>query len=283
MTGRLKIPVCIALCGLLVTAGWVSGDVVHLKNGRSMEGIVLEESADQVMIKLAYGEIGLPRSSVLEIERGESALGEYLERREALVQRDAFATEWVALARWADDNGLDHSSKEAAMVAARLDPGVEGLAPLMRGYGYVFDPELAVWLTYDESMRRKGYVQSGGRWLSPTEAMAERRALDEFERLRQEQQRQDRLARAVEMMALARMAEAEENRRRLEETSTYPVGLPLYGGYPIVVPPGNRPWPPSKPGPPHVKPEPRPPVEPPGASRTNHGGLQKASNSSKQE
>jgi len=279
---RLKTPVSIGFYSLLLTAGSLVADVIHLKNGRSMEGIVLEESTDQVMIKLAYGEIGLPRSSILEIERGESALAEYLERREALVQRDAFAAEWVALARWADENGLDHSSKESALVAARLDPGVEGLAPLMRGYGYVFDPELAVWLTYDESMRRKGYVQSGDRWLSPAEAMAERRARDESERQRLEQQRQDRLARAVEMMALARVAEAEENRRRLEETPTYPVGLPLYGGYPIVVPPGHQPWPPDRPKPSHGKPDPRPPVEPPGAERANHGGIQKAPDSSKQ-
>lgn len=279
----MKTSIWTGLSVLLVIAGSLSADVVHLKNGRSIEGIVLEESPDQVMIKVAYGEIGLPRSSILEIERGESALAEYLERREALVQRDAFATEWVSLARWADENGLDHSSKEAALVAARLDPGAEGLAPLMRAYGYVYDPDLAVWLTYDESMRRRGFVQIGDRWLSPAEAMAERRAQEDRARQRQEQQRQDRLARAVEMMALARMAEAEENRRRLEETPTYPVGLPLYGGYPIVVPPGHRPWPPHRPEPPPGKPDPRPPVEPPGADRANHGGIQKASNPSNQQ
>lgn len=279
----MKISICTVLYVLLAIARSLSADVVHLKNGRSIEGIVLEESPDQVMIKVAYGEIGLPRSSILEIEKGESALAEYLEQREALVQRDAFATEWVSLARWADENGLDHSSKEAALVAARLDPGAEGLAPLMRGYGYVYDPDLAVWLTYDESMRRRGFVHIGDRWLTPAEAMAERRAQEDMARQRQEQQRQNRLARAAEMMALARMAEVEENRRRLEKTPTYPVGLPLYGGYPIVVPPEHRPWPPDRPEPPQGKPDPRPPVESPGADRANHGGIQKASNPSNQQ
>lgn len=280
----LTLPICTGLFVLLMTVGLLSADVVYLKNGRSMEGIVLEESADQVMIKLAYGEIGLPRSSILRIERGESALAEYLARREALVHGGASATEWLALARWADDNGLDHSSREASLVAARLEPGLEGLAPLMQGYGYAFDPDLAVWMPYDELMRRQGYVRSGGRWLSPAEAMAEQRALEESERNRQEQLRQDRLARAVEMMALARIVEAEENRRRLEAAPTYPVGLPLYGGYPILVPPGRWPGsPPVKPRPPHSKPGHPPQVEPHGSGQTNHGGIQKASGSFKQQ
>lgn len=263
--------------------GSLSADVVHLKNGRSIEGIVLEESADQVMIKLAYGEIGLPRSSILEIVRGESALAEYLEHREMLVQHGASAAEWLALAWWADDHGLGHSCREASLVAARLEPGLEGLAPLMRTHGYVFDPDLAVWMPYDESMRRQGFVLSGDRWLSPAEAMAESRAEEDSVRQRQEQQRQDRLARVVEMMALAQMAEAAEHRRRLEETPTYPVGLPLYGGFPVVVPPGHWPGsPPVKPRPPHSKPPHRPQVEPHGSRETNRGGIQRAAGSSEQ-
>lgn len=283
MTRRLKTAICTGLFVAQLTVGSLSADVVHLKNGRSIEGIVLEESAVQVMIKLAYGEIGLPRSSILEVERGESALAEYLEQRDALVQYGASAAEWLALARWADGHGLGHSRREASLVAARLEPGLEGLAPLMRRHGYVFDPDLAVWMPYEELMRRQGFVLSGDRWLSPAEAMAERRAQEESVRQRQEQQRQDRLARAVEMMALAQIAEAAESRRRFEETPTYPVGLPLYGGYPVVVPPGRWPGAPQvKPRPPHSKPGHRPQVEHRWSRETNRGGIQQAAGSSKQ-
>ena len=269
----IKLASSSGFLALLSIAGLLQADVVHLKNGRSMEGVVLEESPDQVMLQLAFGEIGLPRSSISRIERGESALAEYLGQREVLVEQGATAGEWLALAQWACANHLDHSCREAALMAARFDPGLAGLEPLMQEFGYVFDQQLAIWMPFDEMMRRRGYVQSGDRWLSPTEALAKRRSQEEEERNRQEQQRQDRLARAVEMMALARLAEAEESRRRLEETPPYPVGLPIYGGYPIVVPPGHWPGHPDRPRPPHFRPGHRPGMERPEPRKTNHGGI----------
>ena len=288
MIGRPQLLVGMVWLLFLAPVGQAAADVVHLKNGRSMEGIVLEESAEQVKIRLPFGEIGLPRSSVLEIEWGESALASYLERRESLVQGGAAASDWADLAWWADDNGLDHSCREASLMAARLEPGLSGLAPLMQRHGYAFDEADGIWLPFDELMHRRGYVRSGDRWLSPEEAMAWSRAQEQAQRQRVERQRQDRLARAVEMMALARIAEAEENRRRLEATPRYPVGVPIYGGYSVVLPPR----------PPHAKPPGhRPRVEhhgsrrshqerildrPPGSwipvspGETNHGGMQKA-------
>jgi hypothetical protein len=286
---------CWILALALCAPQFAGADVVYLTNGRSMEGIVLEESNDQVLIKLAFGEIGLPRSSILRIERGPSDLEEYLERRARLVERDARAGDWLQLAGWADSQGLDHGAREAAMRAAQIEPDLPALAPWMESYGYVYSPEESRWLPYDEFMRRRGFVQSGDRWITAGEALAERLAQDEANRRRQEALRQDRLARAMEMMALAQIAQAEENRRRLEETPVYPVGIPIYGGYPVVVQPWNRPQPPhTKPGhhsrPPRDQRQQYPrdellrrppgswiPLEPP--VETNRGGIQKESGS----
>ena len=274
---------CLAF--VVVASQGLGADVVHLKNGRSMEGIVIEETQEEVLIKLAFGEIGLPRASVERIERGESALAEYLERRAELVAGNARAAEWLQLAAWAESEGLDHSSREAALRAARLDPELPALAPWMERFGYAYSVEESIWLPYDELMRRRGFVRSGDRWLTPEEALAERQAREETERRRQEVQRQDRLARAMEMMALAQMAQAEEERRRLEETPIYPVGIPIYGGYPILVPPhskpGHRPRPDG--GRPGQYPQGRFLERPPGSlipaqppAETNRGSMQKA-------
>jgi hypothetical protein len=271
MIRQLKTSAGLGLLLLISFAASSAADVVYLVNGRSIEGIVREESADQVVIQLAFGEIGLPRSSILEIERSRSALAEFLERRDELLASGRSAAAWLALARWADGRGLDHSCREATLMAARLDPGLDGLHPLMQRFGYAFDQELAIWLPYEEWMASRGYVRSGDRWLSPAEAVAHRQALEESARQRQEQLHRDRLARAVEMIALARIAEAEENRQRLDAMRRYPVGLPVYGSYPILVRPGHVPRFPSRPGPLPAKPG-HPPEVAPHDSRQTHQG-----------
>jgi len=212
-----------------------------------MEGVVLGETPEQVFLRLPFGEIGFPRSSVLHIERGRSALEEYLGRRLELERRTGRAAEWLELALWAEREGLDHSAREATLIAARLDPGLRGLAPWMTGMGYEYEENLAVWIPHEELMRRRGYVLSDGRWLSPSQAAARERAQDAAVAGERERQRQDRLARAVEMMVLAQMAGAEESRRLREEATAVRGGLPLWGGYPVVVSPGYWPPPPLHP------------------------------------
>ena len=151
-------------------------DIVHLKNGRAMEGMILEESPEKVVLQLPFGEIGFPRASVLRIDRGTSTFEEYLDLRLELQRQDGTASEWLELARWAEQEGLDHSAREATLVAARLDPGLPGLVPAMTALGYEYEENLAVWLPHDEIMRRRGYVLSNGRWLSPSQAVAVKRA-----------------------------------------------------------------------------------------------------------
>lgn len=249
---RFLCAVTAALVLSMVAVGQiVLADVVYLTNGRTMEGIVLEEARDQVLLRLPYGEIGLPRSHVSKIVKGDSSLSEFLKRRRELEQRSAGAADWLELAVWAADQGLDHNARQTVLVAARLDPGLQSLAPFMTAMGYGYDQNLAVWLPYDELMRRRGFVLSDGRWLSPAEAEALERARS-LERIRQQtQQRQDRVARAMEMMVLAQMAQAEESRRLRDETPVPTYGIPLWGSYPVVVPPAVGPRPPL--GPKHLR------------------------------
>jgi len=273
-------------CTLVVLAGVcvqsAQADVVHFENGRSMEGVVLEETADQIRLRVPFGEIGLPRSSVSRVERADSAFELYLARRAELEASDAEASDWLALARWAVDEGLDHSARESVLFAAELNPELDELVPLMRRFDYALDESLGEWVPWKELMRRRGYVLTNGKWLSPSEAMARRRAEDEAAASRRNQERQDRLTRAMEMMVLAQVIQAEEDRRLMQEAQVVGNGIPIWG-YPIGPPHGYWPRPPLQPGPQPPRPPHRPEIEGPKPTpppvRTHYGRVQKVSDS----
>lgn len=216
-------------------------DVLYLENGNSMEGVVVEEGSQQVRIKLAFGELTLPRSSVRYVERAESALELYLREREALQgSPNSTARNWLELAFWATQNDLDHSSREAALEAARLDPALEGLAPLLMAHGYALDEELGQWVPLAEMMRRRGYVEQDGRWVAAAELAAIKRASFEAAESRRAQREHDRLARAMGMLVVSQIVQAEEMRRQRDQALLYGA-LPIHGGVPIAVFPGV--WP----------------------------------------
>jgi len=159
----------------------------------------------------------------------------------------------------------------------------------MRAFDYGFDDMRGEWLPIDDLMRRRGYVLIGGRWISPEEALRAEQDREAAWREQQERDRRDRLARAMEMMALAQMVQAEESRLQREQAVGQPYGLPVYG-YPIVTWPGYWPRPPhgSRPHPAGGRLEAMREhqreiiARPPGSwipvtSRHNRGGLQRAS------
>ena len=104
-------------------------------------------------------------------------------------------------------------------------------------------------MPHDELMRRRGYVLSDGRWLSPDQVAALHREQEAAVVRELERRRRDRLASAMEMMVLSQMARDEENRRLREEAQAVQYGLPIWGGYPVVVAPGYWPRPPLRPAP----------------------------------
>jgi hypothetical protein len=213
-------------------------DDVYLTNGRKFEGVVAETTDSQVRIQMQGGTLSLPKSQVLRVEAGESSLAGYLHRRDALKKNPAAgAAAWLELARWARAQGLGQATREAALAAAVLDPRLEGLAPLLRGYGYVLDEQLDRWIPYEESMRRKGFVLSGGQWITREEYAVKAHLLQEEEaRRRAYLEERARSARVDRLAALTELTLTRELTR--PAAPAYPVyGNPLYGT-PIVVVPG---------------------------------------------
>lgn len=263
----------LALAAAAVLALPAAADDVHLTNGNVFENVVARVEGEQVVVQMRGGALRLPASRVARIERRDSALTEYLERRQEIAtDRGAGAPDWLALARWARDRGLESSFREAARKAAMLDPDLEGLPPLMQALGYVRDDAGGPWLLPDELMARRGYVRYGDSWITAGERAELLRAESARADRAREASRDASRDRALEQLAAAARAQAEaararEERERAERAYSVPVVYSVPFWYvPIAVP---------VPVPDHVHPPaaaPQPPLR--GRGGTNRGGFE---------
>jgi hypothetical protein len=202
--GLPKILLPLLLGTLAATAA--SADNVYLVNGKTFEGVIAVITDSQVRIKMPGGEIRLPRSSVARIETADSSFAEFTRRKEPL-GKSGTAADWLDLARWSKANGFDQGVREAALKAADLDPHLPGVAVLLRPFGYVFDEQLDGFVPYAEAMRRKGYVQANGQWITREE---------NAQRVREREDREARRAAQESVEASRRAAEAQRQLAELQ-------------------------------------------------------------------
>jgi hypothetical protein len=226
------------LLGSLIAVPLLADDV-YLVNGRKFEGVIAETAGSQVRIQMQGGTLSLPREQVLRVDQGDSNLAEYLRRKDLLKKNpSARAGDWLELSRWAHAKELDQAGRESALAAAALDPKLEGLGAVLRGYGYVLDPQLDRWVPYADSMRRRGFVQVNGQWISREEYQARLQVQEEENArhyaLRQEAARaarEDRLAALAELSIVRDLAQPSQ-------PAPYPYGAPYYGYGTVLVSPG---------------------------------------------
>lgn len=225
----------LVLSALLAPSLPLFADDVHLTNGNTFKGVIATLDGDQVRIRLPHGEIALPASRVDRIDKHESALEDYLARERTLFSRDATAADWLELARWALRHDLGHGARESALRAARIDPRLEGLAEVLGDFGYLYDEELGRWLTYDESMERRGYVYYGGGWVHRSDLEERLRTMQEEQARRREARRTAR-AEAQAQLALEAAFEARVQAEVAREVARAAVQQPgLIHGVPAVV------------------------------------------------
>lgn len=236
MRNPLALSLLLSLCAVPVLA-----DDVYLANGRKFEGVIAETTDSEVRIQMQGGVLSLPLTQVARVEKGESSLAEYLRRKEAL-QRDprALASHWLDLARWAQTEKLQHGTREAALKAAELDPRLDGLGPILRGFGYVYDDQIDRWIPYADSMRRRGFVLANGQWITRQEYEAAVRVQEEeASRRRAAREEAARAAREDRLAALTELALVREVTGSERRDSGGP--LLVYPGYffpPLFVDPG---------------------------------------------
>lgn len=262
MNRRLAVPLVAAGIAACCASPALRADDVYLHNGRMFDDVVAVVGEREVRIRIAGGELAIPRAQVLRVEQEGSALGEYLEREAALRRRpETPASAWLELARWARARGLGSAARQAALTAAELSPRLDGLAEILHPAGLVLDAELGRWIPYADSMRRRGFVEDRGEWVRPEELAVRQRREERDELARLELVRARAEARRAEVELARAIADGEEQEPELQPPAVYwPVWTVV--PVPIVVPPHRPPQhPPHRPP---AGPDPAPdPPEPP--------------------
>ena len=218
-----------AAISLALMASIASADVLHLKRGGRLEGVLISEEGASVTIDVGMGRVSLPRTSILRIERSTSALEEFRARLGRIPSGDVRA--YVALARFASDAALRNEARIAWTRVAEIDPSNpeahRGLGHVWLGGRYVDE---------EESYRERGYIRFEGRWMTRAEQEA---VLREREDVRLNDRRLEEARRAArDAEDRARRAEAEAARARSEAArgdqhygAPLIVGGPYWGGY----------------------------------------------------
>lgn len=226
---------CVGLAVLLTATGAVSSnaDVLHLKQGGRLEGVLTSETEWNVTIDVGMGRVTIPRGNVSRIERRESALSGYRNRLRAIAPGDVRA--YAELARFASVSGLGGESRQMWARVLSLDPrNVE--AHLALGHVLVDGN----YVDEAEAYRANGFVYFDGRWMTPAEQSS---LLRQRERQSDDESRIAEARRAtVAAEDRARRAEAEAQRAReaaanAQANQTWGhgpqviIGSPYWGGY----------------------------------------------------
>ena len=253
---RLSCTAAILLLAVAIGAPAAADDVV-LTNGKSFDGVIAQVDGDVVHIQLPYGgEITLSMSRVARIDRSESPFARYRAKKRELEAKDgATAAEWLALGRWARDEGFELGYRDAALVAARVDPREPAVAPVLRELGFALDDRLGEWVPRDEALARQGLVRFRGGWVS-AEERGDRVLRDEAEQARalNASERLDRLTELVEAATALELAW-----RSAQPAPPQVVLAPSSLGVPVFIaphrhprrgpespPPGREPVPPAR-------------------------------------
>jgi len=218
------------LACLLAMPTVAAADQIQLVGGGSIEGVVLEDG-EALVIQMDMGTVSIPRSEVVRIVRGDSALDE-LGRRRAKV-RDGDVAGLFRLARWAQSAGLGSRALSIAreVLVLRRDH-VEARA--MLGYTKIDGR----WMTPDEVMRHRGFVRHGAGWLSPEQV----KARDEARRLAvAEAEARARVARFARLEAEVAAARAAAETAAQAATARSQMMVPWFYGAPVLRSPPRGP------------------------------------------
>lgn len=167
---RIRIALVIAVLAALLALP-AGADVIHLKNGGSIEGTILAENASEVKVRTIGGVRSIPRASIVRIERKATPAEEFANRRAELAARDVEGRYELAL--FAREHKLRKEERELYDEILAIDPQHAGANEAVGNVEY--DGE---WMTpaeaekrkssdHEQAMRDKGLVLHEGQWVTP--------------------------------------------------------------------------------------------------------------------
>jgi hypothetical protein len=223
MNHRIRA-IALGVSSILALQTAARADVIHLKTGGKLEGVVTRETATALTLDLGMGQVTVPLTSVLRVERKESALSEFRTRAAAIVPGNVAA--YAELARFATQHNL---RSEARLMWERVISYDPRNGEAHRGLGHVLVD--GQYVDEEQAYRARGFVQFEGRWMSPAEQGSILREREQRAAADQRAEEARRAARDAEERAAR--AEAEAQRARDEANVWSPVWG--YGG--AYVPP----------------------------------------------
>jgi hypothetical protein len=191
---RTLLALALALAAPIVALG----DVVHLKSGQKLEGKILSQRADAIVIQTKFGEMTIERAKIERIETLRLP-AEELESRVTSAGNDAGKL-WEA-AEFARDNKMEARFKELAAKVAKLDAThreANAVLGRVEFEGRFFTPEELEehkaqiaermraqgkelyegrWVDKAYVMQQKGYLEFEGEWLRPAEIYVKQHAV----------------------------------------------------------------------------------------------------------
>ncbi|RKY21138.1 MAG: hypothetical protein DRQ55_05335 [Planctomycetota bacterium] len=167
------LDISLALLLMLVAAASAHADVIHYKDGRKLEGVIVERSASSLRVETSFGSIDVALSKIDHIEERLTPGQELAQRRGQIADDDAGAL-WV-LATWADEHRLrkQHQSLvHAVLLAAPEHEGANLVLGRVRVDGLWMEPNEVE--AYRERLaderRAQGLVLHEGAWVPEAEA-----------------------------------------------------------------------------------------------------------------
>lgn len=157
--------------GVAMFAGASLADVLVMKDGRRIEGIVLEETATKVKLQTGLGILEFDRSKVESIERKKTKRQQFDERFAAAET----AEELHELGLWAEGKRLRRQAKKAMEKAIVVEPDH---AKARAWLGFVrykdkwmtpLERDARIAADEIETMRARGLVKYEERWVTPEE------------------------------------------------------------------------------------------------------------------
>lgn len=160
---------CLALLALSLLTPSLRADVLHMKDGREIEGQVIEETKSLIKIRTLLGTFEFKTAEVDRIERGKSRLEDFEERMAAAKTGD----DYHAVGEWAAKKRMRKQAKQAMRKAVEVEP-MHAAANTWLGF-VLHEGE---WVTPEEREKRiaaakeaaqeaKGLVRYGDRWVTP--------------------------------------------------------------------------------------------------------------------
>ena len=147
------------LLGLLLFSGICLADIIHFKDGRKIEGVIVSEDAKKVKLKTKYGTKEFLLSEIDKIEKKKTRDQEYKERLASLNKEDIDSV--FELVAWCKANKLDSKAKVHLKEIIKLDPNNA------------------------KARSELGYQRFEGKWYTPRELKAIKAKQDREEKLAQ--------------------------------------------------------------------------------------------------